>query len=129
MQTILTLPTPSHFDYITTVDSHGWRDLAPFRYDQSSKTLFRRHRLADGTPVDWQITSTPEDVQIIVDSASPLSDAGRTEIEQAVARIFALDWNPTPFYEALRDQSKYAWVERGRHGRLLVSPSIWEDVA
>jgi 3-methyladenine DNA glycosylase/8-oxoguanine DNA glycosylase len=129
MQTTLTLTTPAHFDYITTVDSHGWRDLAPFRYDKATKTLFRRHRLADGTPVDWQVTSTPEGLHILIESDIALSEAACAEIEQAAARVFALHWNPMPFYEALRDQEKYAWVEQGRHGRLLVSPSVWEDVA
>jgi 3-methyladenine DNA glycosylase/8-oxoguanine DNA glycosylase len=129
MQTILTLPTPDHFDYIATVDSHGWRDLAPFRYDKESKALFRRHRLADGTAIDWQITHTPQGLHIRVESERPLSDSAQAEIEQAATRVFALDWNPMPFYEALRHQDQYAWVERGRHGRMLVSPSVWEDVA
>lgn len=129
MQTTLLIPTPAHFDYITTVDSHGWRDLAPFRYDKETKTLYRRHRLADGTPIDWQITSRADGIQIMVESQTPLSEAACAEIEQAAARIFALHWDPTPFYEALREQEKYTWVERGRHGRMMVSPSVWEDVA
>lgn len=129
MQTSLFLSTSAHFDYITTVDSHGWRDLAPFRYDKDTKTLFRRHCLGDGTPVDWQITNAPDGLHIVVESEMPLSDATSAEIEQAAARVFALHWNPMPFYEALRDQTNYAWVEQGRHGRLLVSPTVWEDVA
>ena len=128
MQTTLSLPTPTHFDYITTVDSHGWRDLAPFRYDKGTQTLFRRHRLADGTLTDWQVINAPDGLQIVIESKAPLSEMAIEEIKHAAARIFALDWNPTPFYDALRDQSNYAWVEQGRHGRLLVTPTVWEDV-
>src|SRR5688500_11075323 len=110
MQTTITLPTPADFDFIKTVDSHGWRDLAPFRYDKDTQTLFRRHRLADGMPVDWQVLNTPEGLHILVESEMLLSEAACTEIEQAAARVFALDWTLMPFYEALREQAKYAWV-------------------
>ncbi len=129
MQTTLSIPTPTRFDYLTTVDSHGWRDLAPFRYDQDTQTLFRRHRLADGAPIDWQVTQRADGLHLVIESPSPLSDAAHDEIRQAVARVFALDWNPAPFYESLRDQAGYAWVEQGQHGRLLVTPTVWEDVA
>lgn len=124
----LSIPTPDHFDYKATVDSHGWRDLAPFRYDKDACTLFRRHRLNDGTVVNWQITHQPQALHVMVESAVPLSEVAVEENRQAVARVFVLAWNPTPFYEALRDQAAYAWVEAGRHGRLLVSPTVWEDV-
>ena len=90
MQTSLSLPTPAHFDYITTVDSHGWRDLAPFRYDKEAQILFRRHRLADGTPIDWQITSTPDSLHIVIESKNPLSEAACAEIEQALTRSVML---------------------------------------
>lgn len=128
MQTIFALPTPAHFDYTATVDSHGWRDLAPFRYDQTTKTLHRQHRLADGTAITWQSRHTAGGLQITLESETALTAAHLDETRRDVRRIFALDWHPAPFYAALRDQPRYAWVEQGQHGRLLVSPTVWEDV-
>ena len=39
MPTEISIPTPPEFDFLTTVRSHGWYDLAPFYFDEPAGEL------------------------------------------------------------------------------------------
>ena len=47
----------------------------------------------------------------------------------AVKRIFSLEWDLSAFYQAMRAHEGYQWLEAERRGRILVCPSLWEDLA
>ena len=44
----LEIDTPEGFSFAATVLSHGWRNLAPFEYDQEAGALSRTERLPAG---------------------------------------------------------------------------------
>lgn len=131
MTTTWTLPTPPDFRFKTTLLSHGWVQLAPFGHDERFGTLRRVHRLEDGTVVQLAIRpAEDEDLEVSVTGLpGEVSPGVRDEITGAVRRIFHLDLDLTGFYELLRDDPRYAWVERFGAGRLLRSPTVWEDLA
>jgi 3-methyladenine DNA glycosylase/8-oxoguanine DNA glycosylase len=135
-----TVPTPPGFRFKTTLLSHGWLQLAPFSHDEGFATLRRVHRLRDGTVVRLAVRSgrsaETEDEELEVSVAGPAGEPGpavREEVTGAVRRIFNLDLDLSGFYELLRsgeeDRERYAWVERFGAGRLLRSPTVWEDLA
>lgn len=126
-QTLL-VPTPDDFRFATTIDSHGWLQLPPYRYDEASNTLHRLHRLDDGTLVRLAMNGAPNAIQVQTASADPLNDAQQAAVEQAVRRMFAVDWKLADFYGAMREREHYRWIENERHGRMLVCPTVWEDL-
>jgi 3-methyladenine DNA glycosylase/8-oxoguanine DNA glycosylase len=124
----LSVTVPADFSFAATIDSHGWLQLPPYRYDESTQTLHRLHRLEDGTLARLAMTGEPQHIRVEVDSAAPLTPEQQTAIQQSVRRIFALDWNLAEFYAAMRDREHYRWIEAERHGRMLVCPTVWEDL-
>ncbi len=123
MTTTLHLPAPRGYSFHAVVNSHGWRDLAPFRYDADAATLHRVHRLASGRVIHLTLT---DGVRVTADV--DLTDAEQHELTTAVRRMLAMNTDLTPFYDAIRDEARYDWVEAGSHGRLLASPTLWEDL-
>ncbi|MCU0512414.1 MAG: 3-methyladenine DNA glycosylase [Anaerolineae bacterium] len=127
-QHTLRLAAPPAFDFVATVTGHGWLELPPYQYDAATQTLQRRQRLADGTPVRVHLRATPRQIELAVYAAAPLSAAGRAEVRQTMHRCLALDWSLTDFYALLAHHPGYDWVAAGHHGRLLVGPTVWEDL-
>jgi len=62
-----------------------------------------------------------------VATPAALSARARAGVAQAVARIFAIDTDLSPFYNALADNDPLQWA-RGGAGRLLAAPSVLEDL-
>lgn len=130
--TTITIPTPPGYRYLPTIWSHGWYQLAPFRFDEGARTLERIHELADGSVVNLKIAPQEEDRQLAVSVeglSSALTDSQRAEIARAASRILGLDQDLRPFYDAIRGKPDYAWVEQSGAGRIMVSPAVWEDLA
>lgn len=127
----LAAPTPPSFRFRTTLLSHGWLGLAPFGHDQEVTTLRRTEKLGDGTVVRLQVRAGEEEaLEVDVEGLAGTLDAGRREeISGTVGRIFHLDLDLAPFYERLRGEEAYTWVERAGAGRLLRCPTVWEDLA
>lgn len=123
------IATPAAFRFRMTLSSHGWVQLAPFRHDEELTRLWRTHRLADGRIVEWTVTTGDDEELRVEVSAGSLRGQDEEELRTAVARVFHLDLDLQPFYERLRGDDRYAWVEPTGAGRLLRSPTVWEDLA
>jgi len=41
------------FNFLSVVNSHGWMQLAPFRFDENSEILFYTDRLANGRVIEY----------------------------------------------------------------------------
>lgn len=126
--TTLSLPTPADFDYRQTAGSHGWYMLAPFSHDPQSWTLWRVQQLADGALVRLEIREGAAAVEVGVSSAAALKPAQQEEIHALVRRCFSIDWDLSAFYAALDGRPGYEWIAAQRAGRILVCPTVWEDL-
>ena len=126
MTEIIQIPTPKDFSYGATINSHGWLRLAPFSYEDGTAILTRVHRLDSGQPVLLHIC---DGLEVKVEGAKRLTDPQREQIVRDVRVMFSLDWDLSKFYKAIRKRSQYAWVEKEKAGRMLVTPTVWEDLA
>jgi 3-methyladenine DNA glycosylase/8-oxoguanine DNA glycosylase len=106
-------PTPAAFNFEATVTSHGWYQLAPFRWD--GKVLHRKERLG-GKTVDLEIAFR--------DGALHLSHPVPAE---RITRMFQLDVDVAEFVAMARASPDHAWVEAAGFGRLLCGATVWED--
>ena len=124
-----TVPTAPQFDFRATVLSHGWLMLAPFRWDEDSGTLSYLLQTADGEVQRLEMSEADAGLRVNLPDCERLDPVLEAELRSAVKRILSLDWDLSEFYRAMRAHEGYEWLEAERRGRILVCPSLWEDLA
>lgn len=124
----IALQTPTGFRFRSTLLSHGWIDLAPFGFDEAYTRLDRTHQLAGGRVIRFSVREGGSDELVIDVDDAQLNANEEEEIRETVHRIFRLDLDLTKFYDALRAEERYRWVEEYGAGRLLRAPTVWEDL-
>ena len=131
--------TPDPFDLLLTVESHGWYDLPPWRWDRDRRRLGRPLRLSGGRTVFAEGAEGPRGLAFRAVSDGRLSAAEAREARDAMAVSLALDEDLAPFrarveaLEAVRAAGKgkdlpdLRWALTTGAGRLLRSPTVFED--
>jgi len=122
----LNLSARQPFNFLSVVNSHGWVQLAPFRYDESRQVLSYTDRLSNGRVIDQQITETPKG--ITVEIKGRLGKAEQKEITNKVSWMFGLDQDFNAFYKTARKEPKLSRAQKLARGRVLRSPTFFEDV-
>ncbi|HVU09786.1 MAG TPA: hypothetical protein VHD90_00855, partial [Phototrophicaceae bacterium] len=120
-----TIAAPPDFRYAPTVLSHGWGALAPFSY--ADGVLSRVQKLSDGQIVRFDLRW--ERGKLVAHSASDLTARQQREIGEIAARCLSFDYDLAPFHDLIRAHPTYGWIETVGAGRMLISPSVWEDLA
>jgi 3-methyladenine DNA glycosylase/8-oxoguanine DNA glycosylase len=122
----ITIKTPSDFNFRRTVLSHGWCALLPFEFDQKKWTLIRVLDLQQAAPVTVEIS--PKTRGIKINTSRRVGRQSATAIERDVRHMFRLDDDLRTFYEAVATEPDFAWVAQEGAGRLLRSPTVFEDL-
>jgi 3-methyladenine DNA glycosylase/8-oxoguanine DNA glycosylase len=105
--------------------SHGWIRLAPFGEGEPPGTLTYVTRLDPGPVVELCIREIDDGVSVEFD-AQP-DEAGEAAVARQVSWMLGLDQDLSPFYEHARHEPKLAQVVERAQGRLLRSPTLFED--
>ncbi len=122
----LTLNARQPFNFHSVVQSHGWVQLAPFRLDEDDFVLSYVDRLANGRVVEYRICEAPGGVT--VDARGRFSKAEQQEVTSKVHWMLALDQDFSLFYKVARMEPKLRHVRKLARGRVLRSPTFFEDV-
>jgi 3-methyladenine DNA glycosylase/8-oxoguanine DNA glycosylase len=122
----LALPACPPFSLPAVIRSHGWASLAPFSADENRSRLSRIERLDSGRVVE--IVMEEADGGVSVGVPSDLSSAELNEVQRKVTWMLGLNQDLSPFYALARDEPKLAGAERRAQGRILKSPTLFEDV-
>lgn len=125
MKQTVFLETPKNFDYKRTVLSHGWSQLRPFQLDPENWEL--SGVLVAEKPLSIKIKEESGKLAIEVFAAS-MSDETRTKILRDVRHILRLDDDLSEFYKLTKTEKNLAWMNRQKAGRLLRSPTVFEDL-
>ena len=123
--TTLHLSARKPFNFLSVVNSHGWRQLAPFAFDEDSKTLSYILRLSNARMIELKFAADKDSVSIKTDR---LNKAEQKEVTDAVTWMFGLDLDFSDFYAASRLEPKLMRAKKQALGRLLRSPTLFEDV-
>lgn len=124
----IVLPTPDHFKFWPTIVSHGWCDLPPYSCDEQTRVLYRIQQLTDGHVVRLIMRQgEAQTIEIEAEEVAALSPEQETEICTMVKHVLSLDRDMRDLYETVRSHPRYHWLEPLGAGRLLASPSVWED--
>jgi 3-methyladenine DNA glycosylase/8-oxoguanine DNA glycosylase len=124
--TSFTLPARPPFNFMSVVNSHGWRQLAPFDFDESTNTLSYVFRASTGRVMQLDMRDAKTGVS--VDVKARLNRLELNEVKEAVAWMFALDADFSSFHKAARREPKLQKAIKFAYGRVLRSPTLFEDV-
>src|SRR5437868_5114072 len=122
----ISIPTPRDFNFKRTALSHGWYDLPPFSFDRDTWTLVRVLDTGNGAPVTVKITAAPHALNVLV--ARQLSQRAIARITRDVRHTLRLDDDMQTFYGAVVHEPDFAWIVRQGAGRMLRSPTVFEDL-
>jgi len=128
----LSITPLSPFNFEFTAASHGWVDLSPNTWDEGQHALQRIERLSTGQVVLLSITGADSihrpEISVEVHYVGRLLPKERREITAIVSRMFRADEDLSEFYTLCKKRGKrWARLTAGL-GRLLRSPSVFEDV-
>jgi 3-methyladenine DNA glycosylase/8-oxoguanine DNA glycosylase len=121
----LSLPARKPFNFTSVVNSHGWRQLAPFSYDESSKALSYIFRLSSGRVIELKMNDGKDTLSV---ETEKLNKKEQKEVTEAVSWMFGLDMDFSAFHAASRAEPKLAHAKKQALGRVLRSPTLFEDV-
>jgi 3-methyladenine DNA glycosylase/8-oxoguanine DNA glycosylase len=125
---ILTMPTPSNFHFWRTAYSHGWCDLPPFSYDEKKKSLSRVLRLSDGAVMSASLSGEGRTIRVQTESSHPLTSNQKKEIVLQLRGCLRLEEDFSEFHRAARAHPALRWIAATKSGRMLRSPTVFEDV-
>lgn len=123
MKKTLEIDIPTNFSFRATVYSHGWSELAPFALDEEN----------------WRLSYVFSDGKRSVPGVI-FEDGGRLRVELAsgsiegekilsdVRHVLRLDDDLDEFYASIAADERMAWMAHHRAGRLVRSPTVWEDL-
>ena len=119
------LPARQPFKFMSVINSHGWVQLAPFSFDETSNTLSYIFRLSNGRVIELKLSDGKDGINV---EADKLKKSEQIEVTDAVNWMFGLDMDFSAFYAASRSEPKLAHVKKQALGRVLRSPTLFEDV-
>ncbi len=122
----ISISTPRTFNFKRTVISHGWCELLPFEIDRKRWVLSRTLDLGDGPPITVDITATKRALRIKTSRA--ISKQAAARVASQVRHMLRLDDDMTTFYRTMRAHAEFEWVSEEGAGRMLRSPTVFEDL-
>ena len=122
----ISIATPQDFNFKRTVISHGWCELPPFQVDREKWVLSRTLDLREGSPVTFTITAARR--ALLINTSRRLSQASTRQVVAAVRHMLRLDDDIREFYRLLADDNDFNWIPTQGAGRLLRSPTVFEDL-
>jgi 3-methyladenine DNA glycosylase/8-oxoguanine DNA glycosylase len=122
----ITLKAKPPFSFESTVRSHGWVQLAPFKYDKERGELEYILRLKSGKLLHLSMRGMDEGIS--AEAQAGLRKEEKEELETLLRWMFAMELDLSPFYECARNEPKLAQVEEKAYGRILRSATLFEDI-
>src|SRR4026208_880970 len=122
----LKIPTPRNFSFRRTVASHGWYQLPPFALDTAKWELSRVIDVGQKPPLSIFLTERKTHVRVNTSRAVTKSEAAI--VLRDARHILRLDDDLEPFYLATAGDPEFAWIGKQGAGRLLRSPTVYEDL-
>ena len=120
----LKIPAPRNFNYRRTVASHGWYQLPPFALEK-----WRLSRVVDiGTKPPVTVLMDGLKNHVRVTTARPLNKSEAAIVLRDCRHILRLDDDLTDFYLTTANDPEFAWIGKQGAGRLLRSPTVFEDL-
>lgn len=122
----LTLKTPPDFNFQRTVLSHGWCALPPFELDKERWVLTRVLDCSQTLPLTVKVSARKNALRIV--TSRRVSVRAVANIIRDVRHMLRLDDDLLDFYRAMSADPDFEWIAKEGAGRLLRSPTVFEDL-
>jgi len=122
----LKIPTPRNFSFRRTVASHGWYQLLPFALDTGKWELSRVIDVGQKPPATIFLTARKNHVD--VKASRPLTKSEAAIVLRDARHILRLDDDLRDFYLATEHDPEFSWIGKQGAGRMLRSPTVFEDL-
>jgi N-glycosylase/DNA lyase len=120
------IPTPRNFNFKRTIVSHGWHGLLPFALDSEKWTLTRVIDVGSKGPVTILLSGRKG--HVLVTTSRSLNQAETAKVSRDARHILRLDDDLQAFYLATGTDPEFAWIATQGAGRMLRSPTVFEDL-
>jgi N-glycosylase/DNA lyase len=107
-----------------TIHSHGCANLPPAKITGSPPIYIRALRAGRRVV---EVTMEEDNGKLLARSSEKLGRRDAAAIEATIGRMFRFHDDLAPFYALISDDELLGWAARGA-GRILASPSVFEDV-
>jgi 3-methyladenine DNA glycosylase/8-oxoguanine DNA glycosylase len=125
----LKIPTPPNFSFRRTVASHGWYLLLPFALNTENAGKWQLTRVIDlGVKPPATIFMTGRKNHVRVTTSRPLTKAETAIALRDARHILRLDDDLETFYLTTSNDPEFAWIGEQGAGRMLRSPTVFEDL-
>ena len=122
----ISIKTPADFNFRRTIFSHGWYGLQPFHINDARQQLTRVLELKAGKPVTITARGVRNTVEVI--TSRPVGKRAEQQIVKDVRHMLRLDDDLSAFYGLIDSDPEFAWIRTQGAGRLLRSPTVFEDL-
>lgn len=119
----IAIAIPVDFSFRATVYSHGWSELAPFALDEENWRL--SYVFSDGKKIVPGVIFEKDGGLTVELAGKAIAEA---KVVRDVRHLLRLDDDLTEFYSNVADCERLHWIGRHRAGRLMRSPTVWEDL-
>ncbi len=125
----MTITPSAHFDLHRTINSHGWYDLPPFRANEQLTELQTIISLSKQKHVPVLIRELNSVISIVPTKKNiRLSKTDKEKIKNIVRSMLRMDEQLDEFYRLCKREKHLRWVPKRRAGRILRSPTTFEDI-
>jgi 3-methyladenine DNA glycosylase/8-oxoguanine DNA glycosylase len=122
----ITIDTPKNFSFKRTIISHGWYGLLPFSLNSEKWELTRIIDVGPKPPVTIVMSGARN--QVAIKTSRALSKTETARVTRDARHILRLDDDLRPFYLATDAEPEFAWIGKQGAGRMLRSPTVFEDL-
>jgi len=120
-----TLTPPTSFNLPAVVRSHGWIQMPPFA-ETTDHGLSYVIRLSTGKVIRFEVHAISKDLRI--DATDILTKTEQTDLNRTITWMLDLEQDFTEFYALARQEPKLTKMVERQAGRVLRSPTLFEDV-
>jgi N-glycosylase/DNA lyase len=128
LPSLMRIPVPSDFGFLSTVYSHGWCLLPPFHAEKEQPWLDTVIDLP--SEIHVPVSISPAKTQLIVHTTTDrsFSEEEIKHIRMVIRSMFRLDESFQDFYSLAQKFPAFRWIRRYGAGRLLRSQTVFEDI-
>jgi len=120
---LLDITDANYYNLIQVCLSHGWINLSPFNFDKEKSMMSFSFSRYNRKPI--ALTVIQDKNYLLINSSAELDNQSLLQIK----RVLSIDVNIQDLIKtaSLLSKNSYNLLKMG-HGRLLKSPSLWEDL-
>ena len=119
---------PNNYSLYETCHAHGWKNLSPFHWHEDEIKLIFSVTLGS-TSIDISTIQNDAEIEATITSQNSVGN-NESELDRIIERILSLDVDTDDLLNVAENNGKeYKKLVQNGAGRLLRSPTLWEDAA